>query len=69
MQTKSKLASAGVLLTVSTGVFAQGGAPHIVEAMMYSFGGGLVGGFLGALLACWLCCKRRGDDRPTDNKR
>jgi|GEM_PF-3960416 len=37
---------------------AQQGAPHII--MLYALGGGAVGGFIGALLACWWCNRKRG---------
>lgn len=37
------------------------------DPVVYSFIGGAAGGFLGALLACWLCCRRR-DQRVNDPK-
>ena len=58
MKTETKLPFAGLLLTLPLAAHAQS-IPHI-EAL-YAFGGGLLGGLIGALLACWLC--KRRDDR------
>ena len=38
-----------------------------VETFLVAGAGGAVGGFLGALLACWLC-KRRGSHTPDSKK-
>jgi hypothetical protein len=46
--------------------YAEGGAPHI---LLYAFGGGLVGGLVGALLACWLCKRIRGSKDTTGSDR
>jgi len=59
--------SGAMLSAVPIAAYADG-TPHITEAM-YSFGGGLAGGLLGALLACWLCKRARGSRDDTDSKR
>jgi hypothetical protein len=64
---ESKLPTAAALLMTPLAAQAQS-IPHIVEAM-YAFGGGLLGGLVGALLACWLCNRRRGSKDDTDSKR
>jgi len=51
------------LLTPMTAFAIQGP----VETFLVAGGGGAVGGFLGALLACWLC-KRRGSRTPDPKK-
>jgi NhaP-type Na+/H+ or K+/H+ antiporter len=65
MKTQVKLPATILLLTMPLAAYAQEGAPHI---LLYSFGGGLAGGFFGALLACWLC-KRFGSKNDSDSKR
>lgn len=64
MKTHAKLPVTILLLTTPLAAYAEG-APHI---LLYSFGGGLAGGFFGALLACWLC-KRFGSKNENDSKR
>jgi hypothetical protein len=64
MKTETKVSSAILLLTAPLAAFAQG-APHIE---LYAFGGGAVGGFFGALIACWFC-KRFGPKNDSDPKR
>ena len=66
MNMQTKLPAAILILTTPLAAYAQG-APHQVE-FLYTFGGGAAGGFLGALLACWLC-KRFGSKNDTDSKR
>jgi hypothetical protein len=61
MKTGIKLPAAICLLAMPAAAYAQHGFPHFA----FSFGGGLAGGFLGALLACWLSSKRR--DKNGDN--
>jgi hypothetical protein len=57
---KDKLAIWTVLMASPTAAFALESDPG--GAIVYSFVGGAAGGFLGALLACWLCCRRRAKD-------
>ncbi|HUG23904.1 hypothetical protein [Piscinibacter sp.] len=60
MKMKTRLPAAMLLLTAPVVAYAQGtGVPHILFA---AAGGGFVGGLLGALLACWLCNRRRDDN-------
>lgn len=56
------------LLTTPLLVYAQ---PHIItyEIIVPAFGGGAVGGFLGALLACWFCNRKRGANGDDGSKR
>jgi len=62
MRTVTKLPAAIALLALPAAAYAQHGFPH-TEAL-YAFGGGLFGGLIGALLACWLCKRRKnGDDQ------
>ncbi len=61
-----RLPAAILLLAAPLAAHAQGGAPHI---LLYSFGGGFVGGLLGALLACWLCKRGRGTKDETQPKK
>jgi hypothetical protein len=51
------LAATVVLPTTS---FAAEGVPW--ETLAAVGIGGAVGGFVGALFACWLCCRRRAKD-------
>ena len=64
MKIPTQLPAAALLLTTPLAAYAQG-APHI---LLYSFGGGALGGFIGALLACWLC-KRQQPKIDPDPKR
>ncbi|HJV61222.1 MAG TPA: hypothetical protein VJ743_09740 [Albitalea sp.] len=61
MRTGTKRSGAAVILVAPIAAYAQSGAPHIE---LYAFGGGLLGGLIGALLACWLC-KRLGAKQET----
>ena len=65
MKMQAKLPTTVLLLAMPLAAYAQEGAPHI---LLYSFGGGAAGGFLGALLACWLCNRSRSK-KDTDSKR
>jgi hypothetical protein len=67
MQTKEKLAIWASLLAGPATAYAAEGAPG--GTVLFAFGGGLVGGFLGALLACWLCNKRRAPTVETGPKK
>jgi hypothetical protein len=60
MKTGTRL-PAGALLLTPIAAYAEG-IPHI-EAL-YAFGGGLFGGLIGALIACWLCHRRRESSEP-----
>jgi hypothetical protein len=62
MERPHQLAAAALIMAAPLSAYAQG-APH-TGAFLYSFGGGLLGGLIGALLACWLC-KRRGSHDDT----
>jgi NhaP-type Na+/H+ or K+/H+ antiporter len=66
MNLQAKRLSA-LLLAAPVAAYAQPGGPHVVDAL-YTFGGGAAGGFLGALLACWLC-KRFASKNDNDTKR
>ncbi len=66
MKSRTKLPAAALLLTTPLAAYAEG-IPHI-EAL-YAFGGGLAGGLIGALLACWLCKRIRGSNNNDDPKR
>lgn len=66
MNTATKLPAVALLLTSPIAAYASEGIPHI-EAL-YAFGGGALGGFFGALLACFLC-KRMGSKNDRDSKR
>ena len=66
MKIATKLPAAFLMMTAPLAAYAQGGAPHI---LLYSFGGGLVGGFIGALLACLICKKRHAGKDQTDLKK
>ena len=57
---KDKIAIWAALAMAPSTSFALEGAPG--GNVLYSFIGGAAGGFLGALLACWLCCRRRAKD-------
>jgi len=59
MKIESKIPAAVALLTAPLAAHAET-IPHIDA--YFALGGGFVGGFLGALLACWLC-KRMGSGR------
>ncbi|MFL6663771.1 MAG: hypothetical protein ACJ8G7_16485 [Rhizobacter sp.] len=65
---KDKMAIWAALLAAPTTTFALESDPGGIVA--YSFVGGAVGGFVGALLACWLCSRRnRGSgDQPPPKK-
>lgn len=65
MKTGNKLPAAILLLATPLAAFAEG-TPHIV---LFAFGGGAAGGFLGALFACWLCKRIRGSKDQTDTKK
>ena len=68
MQMTEKIAVLAMLLVGPATAFAQPeGAPG--GTVLFSFVGGAVGGFLGALLACWLCNRRRESKDTTDLKR
>jgi hypothetical protein len=54
---KDKMAIWAVMMTTPTAAFALESDP-----IVYSFIGGAAGGFLGALIACWICCRRKKDD-------
>ena len=58
--TKDKLVIWATLMSAPATSFALEGDPGGIVA--YSFIGGAAGGFVGALLACWLCCRRRAKD-------
>ena len=64
MNMQSKLPAAILLLVTPLAAYAQPAGPHI----LYSFVGGAAGGFVGALLACWLCNRSRSK-KDTDAKR
>jgi hypothetical protein len=57
MKTGTRLPIAAMLLATPLAAIADT-IPHI-EEFAYALGGGAIGGFLGALLACWLCVRRR----------
>jgi NhaP-type Na+/H+ or K+/H+ antiporter len=67
MDSPVKLPVAALLLTVPLSALAQG-APH-TGAFLYSFGGGLLGGALGAFLACWFCHRRHDRRDNGDTKK
>lgn len=69
MKLTIQLPSAALLLITPLAVCAQPSGPHVVEALYYSFGGGLAGGFLGALLACWLCHRKRDSSGASNSGR
>lgn len=56
MKKSPALAVAPVLMASPLHAFADT-IPH-VATLIYGFGGGLVGGFLGAWFACWLCMRK-----------
>ncbi len=66
MKARTKLVAAAIfLLSTPLAAYADDASPtgHIL-----SFVGGFAGGFLVALVACWLC-KRFGSKNDTDSKR
>jgi len=65
MKVDIKLPAAMALLAPVAASAATEGAP---ELFFFALGGGAVGGFLGALLACWLC-KRMSSKNDRDSKR
>jgi hypothetical protein len=66
MRTGIKLPTAALLAAMPLVAYAAtDGAPHTF--FLAAAAGGAVGGFLGALLACWLC-KRRGSHTPDSKK-
>jgi hypothetical protein len=65
MRSEFKLPAIGLLLTAPMAAHAEV-LPHI-EAL-YAFGGGALGGFFGALIACWLC-KRMGSKNDRDPRK
>jgi hypothetical protein len=67
MKTGTALPLAAALLVTPLSAMADT-IPHI-EEFAYTFGGGAVGGFIGALLACWLCARRHRSDRPAGSTR
>lgn len=69
MKTENKFATAATLLVAPIAAFAAtDGAPHIE---LYALAGGAAGGFMGALLACWLCKRRSSckDGTGTDRQK
>jgi len=60
-----RLPAAAALLVPFAASAATEGAPQV---FLFALGGGAAGGFLGALLACWLC-KRMGSKNDRDSKR
>jgi len=65
MRVGIKLPAAIALLAPLAASAATEGAP---EVFFYALGGGAVGGFLGALFACWLC-KRMGSKNDKDPRK
>ena len=65
MKVDIRLPAAMALLAPVAASAATEGAP---ELFFFALGGGAVGGFLGALLACWLC-KRMSSKSDRDSKR
>jgi hypothetical protein len=65
MRANIRLPAAMVLLAPLAASAATEGAPQV---FLFALAGGAVGGFVGALLACWLC-KRRGSQDGNDPKR
>jgi len=61
-----KLPLVGLLLAAPLAAYADT-VPH--TGTLYAFAGGAVGGFLGALLACWLCHRRMGRKDDGDPKK
>jgi hypothetical protein len=61
VNTRTRTQVALCLLATPLAAYADG-TPHII---LYSFAGGAAGGFLGALLACWLCKRIRGSKDTT----
>ena len=57
--TSKKMAIWAAMMAAPATTFALESDPGGIVA--YSFVGGAVGGFVGALLACWWCCRRRKD--------
>ncbi len=67
MKNRFTLPATVVLLAAPAAAFAQeGGAPHI---LLYSLGGGFLGGLIGAFLACWLCKRMSKPDNLTSTRR
>jgi hypothetical protein len=66
MKTGNKLPAAALLMTTPLAAYADT-IPHI-EAL-YAFGGGLAGGLIGSLLACWLCKRIRGSKSDNDQRK
>jgi len=64
MTVKFRLPVAAVLLIPTMALAKTEGAPDV---FLYALGGGAAGGFLGALLACWLCKRMRSkSDRDSE---
>jgi hypothetical protein len=65
MKTEIKLPAALLLLMSPLAANAIEGTPHIE---LFAFGGGALGGFLGALVACWLCNRMRSKSDKDSQK-
>jgi len=69
MKQETKLLVTGALMAPAFSAYAQGGAPGGSVTWIVA-GAAFAGGFLGALLACWLACKRdRGSKDDRDSKK
>lgn len=64
MKTTFKLPVSLLLLTAPLAAYAETSPSTGVDALI----GGFIGGFGGALLACWLCKRRKSKD-DSDSKR
>lgn len=66
MKAGSKLSATFLLAALPFSAYADS-APS--TGVLFSFGGGFLGGLIGALLACWLCQRGRGSKDQTDTKK
>jgi hypothetical protein len=66
MKAGIQVQAAGLLTLMPFAARASETVPHIVA--LYALGGGAAGGFLGALIACWLC-KRMTSKKDRDSNK